>query len=213
MKRFKACQAYITIIILWFLLLGVLTLAGCTPDQEIEDVIPIDELENVDQSDSVQAPVEEIVIVTDYYWPWINHGQLELSSGEVILGPDIFESDYGFIGEFTENVAYEGRLIWRVEETDVFSLEWVNLEFDVDYYNKSEWESSSHFIFLIEGLAPEPADDGLQQFPLNLREKIENFEVIIKTVYLGKEEEGSFSTEPINYVAFDVEMKVVDNPD
>ncbi len=213
MKGIEVNRVFVVITIIFFLFHGALTLAGCTPDQGSEDGVHVDELEEIDQHESEQLPLEDFVIVTDYYWPWANHGQVELSSGEVILAPDIFESDYGFIGEFTESDAYEGRLIWRVQESDVFSLEWISLEFDVDYYNQSEWESSSHFKFLIEGLSPEPADAGLQEFPINMREQQDDFEVVIKTLCLGKEEEGSFSTEPINYVAFDIEMRVIEKTD
>lgn len=153
------------------------------------------------------------VLVTDYYWPWINHASATLSSGEVIVGPDIFESDHGFIAEYTENYSYEGRITFLVEDSDVFSLTWLSLQFDVDYYRQGELESGQELTFLLEDFRPEAAGDGVQQFEVNVTEQTGGFVATIKKLYLGKEEAGSFSTEPLNYVAFDVEIKVSQNPD
>ena len=148
----------------------------------------------------------------DYYWPWIDHARIELSSGEVIEGPDIFESDYGFIKEYAINDSYVGQLVFRVEESDVFSLKWINLQLDVDYFQAGQWVLSRSLTFSADDFIAEAADDGLQEYSLNLGEQAEGFAVNIKKLQLGKETGGSFSTEPLNYVAFEIEMKAVKSP-
>lgn len=184
---------------------------GCGLVHEpVTEPVP-DETADPDPVIEEEAPVEEPAAIVTYYWPWVSHGQVELSNGEIIVGPDLFESDLGFIGEFTPGSSYDGRLLWRVDGTDLFLLEWVSLTFDVDYFNQSEWESSSTFHFRIDDLQPEPGDEGLQHFTVNILERHEDFEVKIKQVLIGKEEEGSFAAEPLNYIAFDIEMAVVDN--
>ena len=153
------------------------------------------------------------VTISTYYWPWISHGMLDLSSGEVIPGPDLFESDIGFITEFAaDKQPFAGRLVWLVKDTDVFTLDWIRLSFNVDYYDQHEWEFDIHYQFEIDGLLPEPADDGLQEFAVDLVERQDGFEVIIKKVLLGKEQKGNFSNDPINFIALDLEMRVIDTP-
>ena len=184
--------------------------SGCSPrvsppvetgDLVIEDPIP------------EETPSTIPVTISTYYWPWISHGMLDLSSGEVINGPDLFESDLGFITEFTaDKEPFTGRLIWLVQDTDVFTLEWIRLSFNVDYYDQHEWEFDIHYQFEIDGLLPEAADDGLQEFAVDLVERQDGFEVVIKKVLLGKEQKGNFSNDPINFVALDLEMRVIDNP-
>ncbi|MDZ4132639.1 MAG: hypothetical protein U1E11_05825 [Dethiobacteria bacterium] len=174
----------------------------------VETVEPVIEDPAVEETPST-IPVK----ISTYYWPWISHGMLDLSSGEVISGPDLFESDLGFIDEFTaDKEPFTGRLIWLVQGTDVFTLEWIRLSFNVDYYDQHEWEFDINYLFEIDGLLPEAADDGLQEFVVNLVERQDGFEVVINKVLLGKEQKGSFSNDPINFIALDLEMRVIDNP-
>ncbi|MBW6463034.1 MAG: hypothetical protein ACNA7Z_07105 [Dethiobacteria bacterium] len=187
-------------------------IAGCGLFHEPVSEPVVEEVADPDPVTEEEGSAEEPAMIVTYYWPWVSHGQVELSSGEIIIGPDLFESDHGFIGEFTVGSSYDGRLLWRVDSTDLFLLEWVSLTFDVDYYNQAEWESSSTFYFRIDDLQPEPGDEGLQHFTVNISERHEDFEVKIKQVLLGKEEEGSIAAEPLNYIAFDIEMTVIDNP-
>ncbi|MCJ7805993.1 MAG: hypothetical protein MUP57_00390 [Clostridia bacterium] len=169
------------------------------------------------------AVIEEDIVVEDtvpetpltvstYYWPWISHGHLDLSNGEIIPGPDLFESDLGFISEFTKDYSYSGQLVWLVEESDVFALEWVTLSFNVEYYDLNERIFDLYYEFTIEDLQPVPGDEGLQEFELNLVDHQEDFEVAITKIVLGKERESNFNGEPICYVALEIEMRVVGNP-
>ena len=160
-----------------------------------------------------ETPSTRPVKISTYYWPWISHGMLDLSSGEVIPGPDLFESDLGFITEFTaDKQPFIGRLVWLVKDTDVFTLDWIRLSFNVDYYDQHEWEYDISYLFEIDGLLPEPADDGLQEFAVDLVDRQDGFEVVINKVLLGKEQKGNFSDDPINFIALDLEMRVIDNP-
>jgi hypothetical protein len=188
----------------------LLLISGCGSrvSPPVENVEPILEDPAIEETSSaIPEPI------STYYWPWISHGMLDLSSGEVISGPDLFESDLGFIDEFTADKGpFAGRLVWLVQDTDVFTLEWIRLSFNVDYYDQHEWEFDIHYQFEIDGLLPEPADDGLQEFAVNLVERHEGFEVVVKKVLLGKEQKGNFSNDPINFVALDIEMRVIDSP-
>jgi len=187
--------------------------AGCDSLSEpLADPV-IEEPPAPDSETDEEPSPEDSLAVTTYYWPWISHGQVVLSSGEIIIGPDLFESDPGFIGEFVPGTNYDGRLLWRVENTDLLLMEWITLTFDVDYYIESEWESTSTFHFQLNDLQPEPMNGGRQQLQVNLSERKEDFEVTIKQLYLGIEEVGNIAKEPISYIAFDIEMKVVDNPE
>lgn len=186
--------------------------AACAPEDEPAEVEEVEELLETVEAVEEELAAEESVQVATYYWPWISHGQVALSSGEIIIGPDLFESELGFIGEFTPGDGYEGRLVWRVEDTDVFTLEWISLTFDVDYFKQSEWNSVNSFEFMIDNLQPESGDDGVRELPVNVSELHDNFEVSIRNIVLGKESEGSFSTDPISYIAFDITMRVLENP-
>lgn len=187
--------------------------SGCSPDPVVPDEPPDVVVEEPDE-DEVDADADEEVAepphsAATYYWPWLSHGLLELSSGEIVAGPDLFESELGFIAEFTEDYSYNGRLYWLVQDTDVFELDWAILSFSVEYFENFEWQLELNYEFQIEGLQPEPADDGVQDFIVNLVEQQEGFEVTVERIILGKEQEGSFTTDPINYVALDIKMQVV----
>jgi len=214
----------LTIVFLLALLI-VLAGAGCNLEPGVIEDIVEDQLNGLPEADNdlpepdepdpiePEDPVEEPAgTPSTYYWPWMSHGHLDLSTGEVIPGPGLFESELGFIAEFTEEYSYEGLLVWLVTDSDVFALEWVKLSFNVDYFEDSEWAADIAFDFEIDNFKPEPGDDGLQEFPVSLVEQEQGFEVAVNKILLGKEQESSFSTGLINYVALEIAMRVVDNP-
>jgi hypothetical protein len=199
-----------------FIALAILLAPGCS-SPEVDpagETIAEEEVPELIEPETPadEGPVESPLSSLDYYWPWLSHGHLDLSSGEVISGPDLFESDPGFITEFTGDYSFEGQLIWLVEETDLFELEWVLLSFDVEYYEQNEREFELSFEFLIDGLQPVPGDEGVREFDLNIVEQQRGFEVVINRIIFGKEQKGSFSSELIDYIALDMEMRVVGNP-
>jgi len=185
----------------------MLNLNGCSRDQ----LVPL-ERDPGKTKDPDPAAEEELYAVLNYYWPWISHGHLDLSSGETVSGPDLFESDPGFIAEFNEDISFDGLLVWKVEKTDVFMLEWVRLSFHVEYYEQYERLLDLYYEFLIDELLSEPMDNGIREYAVNLVDRQEDFEVEIKKIILGKEQHSSFSVDPINYVAIELEMKVKGNP-
>ncbi len=205
------------VLISLFLAMVLLFIAsGCAPDHEPvvdpdEDPVEVNE-EEVPEPVNDEIEVEDPEPAENYFWPWLSHGQLVLSSTEVIDGSHLFESDTGFVGEFTRGTDYSGRIVWLVKQTDVFEIEWVALTFDVDYYALHEREFELNFMFEIEDLDPEPEDKGDQVFKVDLAEEQEGFRVVIDRVILGKEQEGSFTTDPIDYVALEIELRVVDKP-
>lgn len=187
--------------------------AGCLPGQDLNDepaaVKDIDKNELID--DQV-AEMEKPLIPEKYYWPELNYGQLVLSSTEIIIGPSPIESDAGFIAEYTADYSYSGQVVWLVNKTDVFNLEWATLTFNVNYYDQHELEQNFTYIFEIEDLAPEDGIEGVQEFTVDLVRQKGDFEVKINKIILGKEQEGSITAGPINYVALEIEMAVVDKP-
>lgn len=213
------------------LVISVFIIAGCETDpdtavdpdyeEEIDDApepdLPEETVPDPDEKDPAERireeeDIDEPLMAGDYFWPWISHSQLTLSSGEVIDGPHLFESDAGFVAEFTKEYDYSGRMVWLVENTDVFTIEWVTLNFDVEYYKENEWVFDFQVNLEFDDLKPEPADEGLQEFELDITEEQEGFKVVVDKIILGKEEEGSFITDPIDFVALDIEMTVVDKP-
>ncbi|MDY6827514.1 MAG: hypothetical protein SVV67_10175 [Bacillota bacterium] len=206
--------------LIFSILFLLLCLPGCQETTEPDDGVEEDlvqqgtkqptEEERAGEAEEIQ-PAGEPENPVDYYWPWLSHGSLLLSSGEAILGPDLFESDLGFIAEFPAGAEYSGRVIWLVKGSDVFALEWVDLSFDVEYYEQNEWVSAATFDFMIENLPVEQAAEGLQEFPLDLHEEQEGFTVRIEKILLGENMEGEFSTEPIDYVALDMTMIASNN--
>ncbi len=190
--------------------------AACVPepifDEDTDvDVIDMEEEQELEPGFEESAAEEQFPAST-YFWPWLSHGQLVLSSGEVIIGPDLFESDLGFIAEFTRDHSYSGELYWLVEESDVFDLEWATLTFDVEYYEQGEWEYDIDFVFDIDDLQLRASAEGVQEYALDLVEEQDGFKVTISRVRFGKNQESSFGEEPIDYVALDIEMKVADKP-
>lgn len=199
-----------------FTVILIFAVIGCSPVQ-LDPEEPISEdpeepeeiicEEPVDDESTADKPLTD----TTHYWPWISHGHLDLSSAEIIPGPDLFESDPGFIAEFTEDYSFDGLLVWPVKETDVFTLEWIMLSFNVDYYDLDEQLFELYFEFIIEDLQPEPGDEGIQEFTVNLSEQQRCFEVVIKKVLLGKGQESKVSAATIDFVALELEMKVNPN--
>lgn len=192
---------------LFFTIIIIINLSGCSRDQ----LIPM-EKDSEKAEDPNLADEKKHFTYSNYYWPWISHGYLDLSSGETISGPDLFESDPGFIAEFDEDVSFDGLLVWKVEESDVLMLEWIRLSFHVGYYEQNEQLRDLYYEFQIDGLLPEQIEAGIRQYAVNLVDRQEDFEVVIKKVVLGKEQHSSFSLEPINYVAIKLEMNVIGNP-
>jgi len=222
----SAKQVSKTLLFPLFVLIFLFANAGCDPEPGVIEDLLEEEPEKVEEHE-IEDPVVDDPIIEDpvdeepdkerpetpptYYWPWLSHGHLDLSSGEVIAGPDLFESELGFIAEFTGDYSYEGLLVWVVEESDVFALEWISLSFDVEYFEDSDWVFDINYDFRIEELQPEPGEKGVQEFPVNLVRQVEGFEVAIHKVVLGKEQESSLSAAPINYVALEMEMNVIGN--
>ncbi len=194
-----------------FLLLCFLLLSGCAATDRLAGSSLFGKSQEEEMA-GAGAGLQEGAAPANYYWPWVDHALVELSSGEVIEGPDIFESDYEFITEYAAGESYLGRLVFRVEESDVFSLQWINLQLDVDYYEGGQWVLSRSLTFLLDDFVTEVADDGVEEYVMSKQEQAEGFVVSIKKLQLGKEAEGSFSTEPLNYVAFEVEMKALKSP-
>lgn len=206
--------------------MALLTGTACEPDpdtamdpfqdDQLEEEEPANDeasIEDPELEDTVDADKEtDPLISSDYYWPLLSHGQLTLSSGEIIDGPSILESDSGFVAEFTKDYEYNGLVIWLVEKSDVFAIEWLNLSFDVGYYSGSENIFDLRFNLDVENLAPEPGEKGLQEFNVDLVEEKEGFRITIDRVILAKEQESRVTTEPVDYVALDIEINVVDKP-
>ncbi len=212
----SAKQVSKTLLLSLFVLIFLLVSAGCDPEPGVIEDLLEDEPEEVEDHEiedpvDEEPPEERPETPSNYYWPWLSHGHLDLSSGEVIAGPDLFESELGFIAEFTVDYSYEGLLVWVIEESDVFALDWVSLSFDVEYFEDSNRVFDISYDFRIEDLQPEPGEKGIQEFPVNLVREEEGFEVAIHKVVLGKEQESSISAAPINYVALEMEMNVIGN--
>ena len=210
-----------TFFLVCLILVALLTGIACRPDPDTAvDPVPdepLDEDEPINDDLEIEDPVEEdeeadLLMTDNYFWPLLSHGQLTLSSGEIIDGPSILESDSGFVAEFTEDYDYSGQVIWLVEKTDVFAIEWLTLTFDVEYYSGSENLFDLRFNLDVENLAPEPYEKGLQEFAVDIVEEKEGFRVVIDRVILAKEQESRVTDGPVDYVALDVEIDVVDKP-
>ena len=223
-------QMPVSFLILIFLAMLLTAASGCDPETDVIGDIVEEELNDLDPNDVEEAdPDEPDLIVPEestdevtgtpptYYWPWLSHAIMDLSSGEVITGPDIIMSDPGFMAEFTEDYSYEGQLFWVVEDSDVFALEWVHLSFSVDYFDEDDVASELNFEFRIDDIEPteeaegvDPAEEaaGLQEHEVDYSEIIDGFTVEIKSVILGRGQESSISTGPIDYVSLEIIMYV-----
>lgn len=204
----------------------LLTGTGCRPDPDTAvDPVPnnhVDEeepeeddplIDDPEPEDPLDEDEEKDPLLTDnYFWPLLSHGQLTLSSRELIDGPSLLESDSGFVAEFTKDHEYSGRVFWLVDQTDVFAIEWLTLTFDVEYYSGSDEVLDLQFNLDLDNLKPDPGDEGLQEFDVDLVEEKEGFKVAIDKVVLAKEQESRVTSDPVDYVALDVEINVVDKP-
>ncbi len=195
------------VLILFF---TVIIVTGC---DYVGSIINSDVHEELDHDDlSVEEIIDEDLMPSyssSYYWPWIHHGTIVLSSGEAIFGPDILESDQGFISEYPSGSSYRGKLVWIVDETNIRNIEWLTLAFDADYFEANEWEYSLSFDYRIE--VPFIDDDGdIFEFDLNLVEQKENLKIVISKLILAEEQEGAFITKPIDYLALEIEMIVLE---
>ncbi len=199
--------------------------AGCDPGPIVTEYILEDEPNGLPEDDSAlpvpdepepdeaEDPADEPAgTPSTYYWPWLSYGHLDLSTGEIIAGPDLLRSEPGFTTEFTDQYSYEGMLIWLVEESDVFELEWVALSFNVDYYEDSELAFDFSFELRVDDLQPDPGDEGIQVFSADIVQQEHGFEVAIAELYLGKAQAGTLSAEPVDYVALELKINVVGNP-
>ncbi|MFO7951255.1 MAG: hypothetical protein R6U91_00370 [Bacillota bacterium] len=186
------------------------------PDEEMEDVpdadLPEEEVPDPEETELEEVEIEKPLMNGNYFWPEINHGQLTLSSGEVIDGPHLFESDTGFVAEFTQEYGYSGQVVWLVENTDVSTVKRVTLNFDVEYFEDNEKVFDIRFNLEFDDLDPEPFDEGTQEFAVDVTKEQEGFKVVVDKLILGKKKESSFATEPIDFVALEIEMTVVEKP-
>ncbi len=225
-------QVLVSFLIIFLFAMLLITAAGCDPETDVIGDIVEEELNDHDPNDVEEADPEEPDLLepeetTDevtgtpptYYWPWLSHAILDLSSGEVIPGPDIIMSDPGFMAEFTEDYSYEGQLYWVVEGSNVFTLEWLHLSFSVDYFDDSDIARELNFEFRIEDIEPtEDAEDaesveeaGLQEHAVDYSESIDGFAVEINRIILGRGQESSISAESVDFVALEIAMYVEAN--
>lgn len=220
----------VSFLIIFLLAMLLIAATGCDPETDVIGDIVEEELNDLDPDDmeefepdepdpfEPEEPADEVTgTPSTYYWPWLSHGIMDLSSGEVIPGPEIIMSDPGFMAEFTEDYKYEGQLFWLVEDSNVFTLEWVLLSFSVDYFENGDLARELNFEFRIDEIEPteeaeepEAAEEAaeLQEYEVNYSKIIDGFAVEINKVVLGREQESSISAEPVNFVALEVIMYV-----
>lgn len=149
---------------------------------------------------------------TGYHWPWISHGELVLSNGSSSSGPDLFESSPGFIAEFPPGHRYSGYLYWLFEREDLLNIEWADLAFLVERYEDSEWISTAEFSFYLEGLTLSPGEEGIKRFDVDLVQSIDGFTFSLREVRIGIDQDSDYSSEPINYIALQVDMTAEQAP-
>lgn len=204
-------------IIFSLIVLAIVFIAGCDTGNgepsEPPEVEPVDPGElPVEEEPQPDRPEEESPLLgTDHYWPLLNLGDLVLSSGEYISGPDMLESDPGFMAELSESQGYEGRLVWRVEESNPLTLEWIILAFDVEYYEQGELAELLNFEFEITGFGPLPPRPSLQEIELDLVEQRGPLTVSLRRLILGQEQESVYLVQPFDYLGLELEMKVEDS--
>lgn len=187
---------------------------SCDLETMEEEILPeeiiFSDLEEEEQPSEVSSP-DEPSTAEKYYWPWISHGQLVLSSGEVIIGPDLLESDPGFIAEISEDYFFEGRLVWLVKESDPLDIEWVSLHFFVEYYEGLDRGEDIEFQFMIDQFDLKPDGTKVQEFKVELYEQQYGFETRINSIAFGRDQHSEHAEAMLNFVALDVEMKVAEN--
>lgn len=181
-------------------LVMLFALAGCG-NKAADDPILDDQDEETDEETD-----------KDYFYPWIAFGTMVLSTGEVIEGLDIFESDIGFIDNYTPDFSFKGDLVWLATESDVLEVDQVSLSFEVfNYYVE---ESADNFnlefnILIDDFLENNPASGpGVNSYELDIVENMEGFEVKITRITFGKEQEGELG-EPVDYIALEMELRNV----
>ncbi|MEW5785706.1 MAG: hypothetical protein AB1767_11655 [Bacillota bacterium] len=185
----------------WLILSLIVTLlpaaTGCGAPEEAAD-------EPDTPPDSVSSETE------DYFYPWISHGTLTLSTGEVIEGPDLFESDMGYIGDFTKDYSFNGKMIWLVEESNALDVEWAELTFNVsDYhYPTTDEKFNIDFTIMMEDFFNNnpAAGPNAQSFELDIVENRQGFEIKITRITFAREQEGH-DGELIDYVELQVELR------
>jgi hypothetical protein len=188
---------------------------SCSFDAPAVEEIIADEVTMVELFENETANGDDLPDDTPslarYYWPWLSHGQLLLSSGEIVVGPDLFESDLGFIAEITEDHGFEGRLVWMLDESDPLLLEWIMLNFFVEYYEDNNRLADMEFQFTIDQFQLNPEDPQLQEFTLDLTDEQYGLEVRLSRVLFGRAHESAVTGALLNFVALDLEMRVADN--
>ncbi len=230
--RIYSRQHLVSFVILFIFTLLLITAVGCDPETDVISDIVEDEINDTDPDDVEEAdpeepdlpepeePAEEITgTPPTYYWPWLSHAILELSSGELIAGPDIIMSDPGFMAEFTEEYSYEGRLFWLVEESNVFTLDWIHLSFNVDFFDDSDFARELNFEFRMDDFEPteevqgiDPAEEAiwLMDYEADYLQIVDGFAVEINSIILGKGQESSIGVDLVDYVALEIVMYVED---
>ncbi len=208
-KKIIKGPCFIALIAL-FLMLNI----SCGLDALEEEILPEEiiasDLEDEEQPSEVSPPDEPSTVKT-FYWPWISHGQLVLSSGEVLIGPDLFMSAPGFIAEISEDYFFEGRLVWLVEESDPLAVEWVSLHFFVEFYEGLDRAEDIEFEFMIDQFDLKPDGPEVQEFKVELNEQQYGFETRINSIAFGRDQQSEHTEAMLNFVALDVEMRVVEN--
>ncbi len=86
------------------------------------------------------------------YDPWLVFGTLHLSTGEVINDIEPLNAEVKFISQINPGQTVEGPLYWRVNESDVFSIDSVMLEFDMHdlAYNYGDLQYAKNFKITVE---------------------------------------------------------------
>lgn len=193
--------------IIFMAIVPILFFSGCEDSSNGEPVELDPGVNGNGMPDEITS--EDPLAATTYYLPWISNAEIVLSGGEVIIGLDVFESDPGYAFQFSPDYSYQGRLVWLVDHTAVFDLEWVTLAFDVDYYVENEWQTNLLFDIALENLEPHPGEDNIWRKRLDLAETKQDFAFSVKEIIVAKDQESRFATEPIDYVALEVEITVL----
>jgi hypothetical protein len=180
-------------------------LAGCGAEEEAAAIDPDPEETETEDVGEDEGDEDE-----PYFYPWISHSTLMLSTGEALYMVDLFESDMGYIGDFTKGHSFNGTLVWIVEESNVFDVEWLELLFDVDDHHYDGFDDQ----FLIEFMIPienffdnnPAAGPDVESYELDIVENIQGFEIKISRITFAQNQED-FQGDAINYVSMEVAMR------